>query len=213
MKKRLNFITMLLFFAFGLHSAHFLGEALYSFKLGFKEGYSAAENGKMKEHLFITVLPHEHGAYVDSVYNEKSNTWLPARIQTMDVVVDDFQQTETQIALRMISTFIALAIFIAIIIFFIKLIIRINKSIIFDRLNIRWLRFMGTGMVVLFLISFFVDYHSLQISRSILEIPDYNISGADIVNALSLILGIIAFLIAEVFAIGLRLKEEQELTI
>lgn len=53
----------------------------------------------------------------------------------------------------------------------------------------------------------------LAFVRSVVEISGYEITSEGMIEFPALINALIAFLAAEVFAIGLRLKEEQEFTI
>ena len=214
MKKRLNIITLLLFFAFGFHSSHFLGEEWYSLKTGIKEGHNRQSPDAIKEHVFLTLFPKEHGVLVDSVYNEKSNTWLPARIQTMEVIMkQDSPNSMLLNAVIFASAFILIGALIMVIICFTKLIMSINKSIIFDKKNIKRLRLIGIGLLLIFLYNFILELFQLRMARDMIAIPGYTISSSNVAAALNLILGIISFLVAEIFAIGLRLKEDQEFTI
>ena len=47
----------------------------------------------------------------------------------------------------------------------------------------------------------------------VFSVTGYSLSMADMVHITSLVLGLSALIVAEVFAIGLRMKEEQDLTI
>ena len=54
--------------------------------------------------------------------------------------------------------------------------------------------------------------HTWQLSQ-VLKIPGYSYNWLNPFSHSSLLLGVLAFVIAEVFAIGLKMKEEQDLTI
>ena len=56
----------------------------------------------------------------------------------------------------------------------------------------------------------FLSFHNVE---KVFSVTGYSLSMADMVHITSLVLGISALIVAEVFAIGLKMKEEQELTI
>lgn len=217
MKKRLNLITVFLALAFCVHLVSIFGSEWYDFASGFEDGYTMADKERNNEpimtDIYLTIYPEKHGVLVDSVYNSKTNTWLPNRINKTVVTIE---RSKKMILREAVGTILALpltTLFIVVIIRFVNLIMAINKSIIFDRVNIRRLRFMGFSFILFFVVFFFMDYTSVQQSRDLIEIPGYYISGSEVYSTFSLMIGIICLMIGEVFAIGLRLKEEQDLTI
>ena len=88
----------------------------------------------------------------------------------------------------------------------------VNNSVIFEWINVKRLRRVGGGFLILFFINCLHDFISYSFLKKSVELVDYNIRNP--VNEGGILLfGMIAFLIAEVFAVGIRLREEQELTI
>ncbi len=57
------------------------------------------------------------------------------------------------------------------------------------------------------------EYLSLCSLREAFALESYDLILSDSVKATNLLLGLIALIVAEVFAIGLKMKEEQDLTI
>jgi len=219
MKKRLNLLTLLLAVAFGIHSLSFLGENLYDFVEGFNEGYNDARERHNKgtedrtTALSLKIYPEKQGMIVDSVYNTKTQTWIPSRISGTTVLVEESKASKLYLTIGRLLMLPVSVLCIVVIVCFIKVILAVNKSIIFDIVNVRRLRIMGLSFIIIFLLVFIINYYHLQLARSMIEIPDYRIGGAYIYSAFSLILGILSFIVGEIFAIGLRLKEENEFTI
>ena len=218
MKKRLNLLTIVLAVAFGIHSLSFLGENLYDFVVDFKAGMESStslrtETGVSTRPLSLRIYPESQSILTDSIYNAKTQTWMPSRISGTTVTVEETKSSMLNTAISSLLVIPLLILSIVAIVCFIKVILAVNKSIIFDKVNVRRLRIMGLSFVIIFLLAFILDYYYLQLIRSMVEIPYYRIGGAYIYSAFSLILGILSFIVGEIFAIGLRLKEENEFTI
>ena len=96
---------------------------------------------------------------------------------------------------------------------FIRLIVSINKSDIFSWRNVRRLRRLGILLLAAFGCALLQEWIKLQAVRQVLEIPGYELTLSDAVRGSTLLLGLCALIVGEVFAIGLKMKEEQELTI
>lgn len=214
-KKRLNGITILLVVAFGLRLYSIMGEEWYDFKLSFKEGYESARRDYRQEthSLYLRLLPDGNTEMPDSVYNKKTESWIPARMSEAVVTVPDHRifLWETILMIPLVLILIPVSIF-GFVQFF-KLINAVNKSIIFDWANVRRLRIIGVAYIIAFVIHFCVEALGDRAASLLVEIPGYRLVTSDLFEAGSLLLGLAAFLIAEIFAVGLRLKEEQDLTI
>ena len=89
----------------------------------------------------------------------------------------------------------------------------INKSDIFNWKNVRRLRRLGILLIIGFVCTFLLAFLSFHNVEKVFSVTGYSLSMADMVHITSLVLGISALIVAEVFAIGLKMKEEQELTI
>lgn len=99
------------------------------------------------------------------------------------------------------------------VVFFAKLIIAINKSRIFDWKNVRRLRWLGAILILNFICSAFPAYISAYELSGVFSISGYSVNLSGLVSKLTLVLGLVALIVGEVFAIGLKMKEEQDLTI
>ncbi len=221
MKRRLNVITLLLVLAFGLHVTGSLseewGEHTDSFKRGYEEGQTLGVAGEstsreLDETYYLTLIPNDYSIMTDSVYNIKTQSWLPSRtVQTVVAAPAKYSPLRSLIIVP--SAFLMIGAFVMIVICFIKLIIAVNKSIIFDWVNVRRLRKMGVGFIILFIVYIGMGFYYYYLSMEALDIAGYEISRSEVFSTTTLILGLASFLIAEIFSVGLRLKEEQDLTI
>ena len=71
----------------------------------------------------------------------------------------------------------------------------------------------GLLLIISFACTFFTAFLSFYNVGKVFSVTGYSLSMADMVHITSLVLGLSALIVAEVFAIGLRMKEEQDLTI
>jgi len=148
----------------------------------------------------------------DSIYNEKSGEYVPVMYSSMAVSVRTNRSWASSVASGMLGLLTFVAIIGAIVLFF-KLIVAVNRSHIFNWQNVRRLRRMGLLLIAGFGCSFLSSYLSLCNLREALVLQNYDLSISDLVSTTILVIGLTALIVAEVFAIGLKLQEEQDLTI
>ena len=198
MKKKLNLLCAIIFAVLLLS----LSENIYSMVWGAIEGGKAGMENKAGEinNLHpLMLLPDNLSSTSDSIYNEM-------------VTVD----TDAPGWLALINTllsFILIIFGIKAVLQFIKFIRNINRSDIFCWANVKLLRKLGTSLLITFAATLTSTYmHTWQLSQ-VLKIPGYSYNWLNPFSHSSLLLGVLAFVIAEVFAIGLKMKEEQDLTI
>ena len=99
------------------------------------------------------------------------------------------------------------------IVLFVRLIISINKSDIFNWKNVRRLRRLGLALIISFCCSFSVAYITLYNVGEVFSLRGYTLELSGILSGTMLVLGLCSLIVGEVFAIGLKMKEEQDLTI
>ena len=93
---------------------------------------------------------------------------------------------------------------------FIRFILNVNRDKIFVRENVSLLRWAGGALLYMSIFAF----PAILINQRI-EPPTraINVGSAFLFESLPIILGLIFLIIAEVFVLGIKLREEQELTI
>ena len=215
MKKRLNFITALIGVALGIMLTN---HTQIAFVDGFKEGLNSSKKDEVSlqietTDLFILELePAAELAKPTPLLNVKSGEWIPSRIQTVVIEMSPSNKS----GWMMVWTCVCAVLFITGIVMcvynFLKIIFAVNKSVIFEWINVKRLRRIGIGFVVMFLSNMLLMFTNYLLASKVIELADYTIRKTVFEGSL-LLLGMTAFLIAEVFAVGLRLREEQELTI
>lgn len=224
MKRRLNILCLIVM----LVLSYSVLEHGYNYFLGVKAGVNAGvevtEKGSKQEDLqklmnmkLISLMPHSfsvsNGAFFqDSVYNEKSGKYVPAVYSSMAVSVDNPSARTSAFMSSLLSLF-QLGLYIWAIVLFIRLIISINKSDIFNWRNVRRLRYMGAALILGFSCLFLMAYLNYRSATEVFSLRGYDLIFSDLVDITMLVLGLCSLIVGEVFAIGLKMKEEQDLTI
>jgi len=215
MKKRLNVLCIVVIIV--LSYSFFTG--LYYFSLGVCAGLDMAKETQKSKQIMnmsitrVKLMPKSSLVFTDSLYNLKSHTKVPVMHSELEVKLNS---STCNIGTTITSALLSLSYMIAIVFsfyYFIKVISSINKSIIFDWKNVKRLRFLGTALLLSFLIDSIICVLELYKIKNTIEFAGYNIDGLDLLQTTNLILGLVSFIVAEIFAIALKMKEEQDLTI
>ena len=226
MKNRLNAFCVLIVLVFTLVVGYQLKDTFCSFIAGFNEGYSHSTSVTMnhekssmsdfisKSKLFVhpfEIVPSTGHIKYDKIKNVKLNR-DDDYILTNGMVFLDRGSIILQMSLMLLNL-ISYFFYVWSVVYFFRFIRNINRNIIFDKRNIIQLRKLGWGFVIVFfttLISSYLDFYDMTkyFSLSYAEIKPYHPFAST-----EIFMGLTAFLFAEVFSIGIKMREEQELTI
>lgn len=217
MKKQLNIICVLIFLVVGLSLAPSAYLMCNGFVEGFKYGMSqtedAGENGKVEilTPVGLSLWPKSLASTSNKVMNLKSQELQSATYLKMMVWVKSKEAGIMKFGglLSLISLFFVLK---AVVNFY-KLINAINHEIIFDWTNVRRLNRIGRFLLISFLLMQTYMLITYLTASRLIELEGYRFNYWCDFESMTLILGLIALLVARIFAIGLQMKEEQELTI
>ena len=216
MKRRLNILCLLVMLVFCysvFESAYYFSNA---FMAGFRVGMNAEHDKEQLERTHnmksISLFPDDFANLKDSVYNEKSGKFVPAIYGKLIVSVNTPINLWFKFA-SMLCNFISIFTMIFSVVFFFKLIVAINNSNIFSWKNVRRLRGLGAILILNFICDALPAYISAYELSGAFSIPGYSLNLSGLVSKLTLTLGLVALIVGEIFAIGLRMKEEQDLTI
>lgn len=216
MKKRLNLICLGIVLAV-LVSMSFLFSTFY---YGFKAGIDAYEQGaagvekldvtyKMIGTMPTDVITNETATAI----NEKdgSSVSILPFISMIGVPNEKADATDS-IFLSLLDWMVIICCIYAIV-QFVKMIRNIHRNIIFDWANVKRLRRLGFSLILCFccsLVTFAINNHLVS---QVISLKDCDFSIAFQFSDPTLLIGFTSLLFAEIFAIGLRLKEENDLTI
>lgn len=183
---------------------------------GFNAGIEMAETPKgieqAKNMKVIALVPSNFPEYQDSVYNAKTGSYVPALYGQLIVSAPVKSSLATMLAVSSLQL-LGIVMSVIAVIMFIKLIVSINRSVIFDWRNVHRLRWLGVALVLNYLcalIPFLIAGYEVS---EVFALKGYTLHQSELASILTLVLGIVSLIVAEVFAIGLKMKEEQDLTI
>ena len=218
MKKRLNILCLLVILVMG----YSLVESAYWFSYGLKSSVNAGWNAGKKNDPTeiekfanvkpIALVPDDFLLLTDSVLNEKTGKYVPMTYSQMIVSIKaepNLWQLSLMTTMSIISPFIVLTA----VIIFILLIVSINKSDIFNWRNVYRLRWLGGMLIFSFICSVVPMCITSNLLSNVFAVKGYTLNLSEFISITNLVLGLSALIVGEVFAIGLRMKEEQELTI
>lgn len=212
MKRRLNILCLLVFLVF-CYSVFNMGR---DFGHGFSEGMKISHSGNQSVEQAInfriaTLMPKDFSSFKDSVYNEKTGSYVPVAYTQMVTNVKVDRSTWMMVA-QVISGLLAVFAIIASTVLFIQLIVAINKSDIFNWKNVRRLRWLGVALLLNFISEAVPALMNDYELSSVFSLSGYSME-TSIDSVMLVILGLVSLIVGEVFAIGLKIKEEQDLTI
>ena len=230
MKKRLNILCLLVLVVLGwsvIEAGYYL---VAGASMGFRAGYAAAEadeQGNVQRLEQMQRMAHMNTVHVlpdfvhnpldnlmaDSVYNEKSGAWVPASYLTLMVSVDTPSSASARALVQPLLALVVLGMGVWALVLFVRLVVAINRSDIFTWRNVRRLRLLGLALVLSYGCNLLSAWLTLCDVEAVFALQGYTLSLSDAVQRTTLVLGISSLIVGEVFAIGLRMREEQELTI
>lgn len=223
MKRRLNILALLILLALVIHTGYTLFYSWEEISTSYKEGYERADDfpvqpgkveskKKLSRHEIYIRKESADKALLDSVRNVKTNSYVPVDVRKIEINIPENDHIGYDIFFSLMGLLLLPAV-IAVIVLFLKLIGAIQSTLIFTKTNVLRLRWIGICLLLIGAIYTVCNYVELSYVRSTMEISGYEITHEGMIEFPTFINALIAFLAAEVFAIGLRLREEQELTI
>lgn len=165
---------------------------------------------------FLTLRPKDGiKNFPDSLVNFKTNQTVRVQCRKIFVLTPPSNTKSTPTALYFVLALLYLIAFVRIPYHLYKILGLMKSNRIFDRKNIRLLRWLGAELLTIYCVSalniglssYLFSSHSIPVNLS-----NYDIVKSS-VDPIWLLLGVIALLIAEIFSKAMVLKEEQELTI
>ena len=214
MKKILNTICALIIAALCFSFYQTMAETSASFKDGMNDAY---DDNYFTESYYgtpISLMPYTHTSVPDSVFNAKTNSYVPAYIEKIGLVMDgNIQESSVNKWIVYCSEGLKDILLFLAFLYFIRFIVKVNQNEIFSHRNIRRLRIIGGLLVVSFVLSSIAAFCLIATISTTFAVDNYEVFYSDRFNIMPLMLGLTSLLAAQVFAMGLKLQEEQALTI
>ncbi len=199
-----------------------IDDFLLGYEMGSGYGRNLADSTKqesaMKTVYFLDLKAKESiSTFPDSIRNLKGTETLAIRFDKAQIMADAFSK-EDESGLKMLKlleiplSLIMLLIIVMIPVFFIKLNISLKKEVVFDKSNIKSLRWIGVLLILYYVVVLIMSWIIYKTNLMMFEFADYKIQfkHADLIWVL---LGVVVLLFAEVLSRGSKMKDEQDLTI
>lgn len=214
MKTKLNLFCVCVLIALLLSTSTTVSIMFHSFTSAFKAGYESVEKGKdihISDYKMICTLPTDLLEKTGSVTNVRTGEQASI-IPIISMVEAPTKENDTFHALNRIASFISVIAGIFCLLQFFYLIRNINRGDIFSWKNVKFLRKLGWALILLFICTLATIVIGNYEASQVLQLNGCEFSYTFAFSDATLILGFISLLVAEVFAIGLKMKEEQDLT-
>ncbi len=223
MKKKINILCGIIICVIILCVVYPTYNLGYTFGVGFSAGYDSIKNGSENEFILThnTTIntyfePHMDKllSNPDSIIDASTNKVVPIVWEKGAIIVHDSLIPNWYFIICVCCEIVIYILFLILIIKFAKLIININKDLIFERINVKLLRQLG-----ILLLCIALSQITLGISTEILifalpyKFDGYDISAYWNIPWTNVIIGLVGLLMAQIWARGIQMREEQELTI
>lgn len=215
MKKRLNIFCLLIILILSAEVGYMCGIFCRGVVDGFNEGMNAPAGTELStgETVSLSVLPlgsSPENAFkaTDKETGKTYEVW-PATF----MMKKNFETSTSVTVINILTSLIIFAASIIALVAFIKFIIGVNHNQVFTLKSVKRLRLMGWMFLAACAAKFISSLIDTQIIANHFLPHGYVLNYADIVPFDALIFAIFTFIIAEAFTIGIKLKEDQDLTI
>lgn len=216
MKQRLNVFCLLIVVALCasiFQSGYWVGKGIGMAVNEMNAGDNMSTLKKMKHAKYVSLVPERGNTmFSDSIYNKKTHSYAPSYPMHMMVSVEN-PKAEAMTLLSFPLTMLELVMLILAFVNFILIIAAINRSEIFIWKNVSRLRWLGGALIVSFACTLLKEWIGHEALVDSFETPGYASIMFGSLSVLNVVLGLASCVIAEVFAIGLKMQEDQELTI
>ena len=216
MKKRLNLICLGIVLAVLVSMSFLFSTFYYGFKAGidaYKQGAAGVEKLDVTYKMIGTMPTDVITNETATAINEKDGSTVSILpFISMIGIPNEKADATDSIFLSLLDWMVIICCIYAIV-QFVKMIRNIHRNIIFDWANVKRLRRLGLSLILCFccsLVTFAINNHLVS---QVISLKDCDFSIAFQFSDPTLLIGFTSLLFAEIFAIGLKMKEENDLTI
>ena len=225
MQKKINLLSTLLVIALVLGGLSTCSTR--SYKEGFEEGYNTASNLLDKsdaykagaangaaardkiDHRSVTLrlIPKQFPGYYETVLNTKTGETEPMSLVDVEVMLDGENSAPKWIHGVILG--VGIVCFLAFIFLLFYFILTIKSGEIFDKGNERTLRWMAVVFFAVFVCDLAYSLLNYTLVKSAIALENYSIEW-ERPSVFPLVLGFTFLLFAQIFAMGRKMKEDQE---
>ena len=215
MKKRVNFICITILMVVSAYLGLMLYCAGVSFCMGFKTALENEKNGQEMgaRAAYLSLIPNEvtdltSVSISDAVTGEKKEAWA------LSVLVPaEESSTSSSPAMTLALSLLNMVGSVVALIGIVQFVICLNRNEVFSWKTVKSLRKSGFGLLLAGAATSLMGFFQVLAALDYIQPSNYTVNYADQIELGMIIFGLFLLLMSEAFALGLRLQEEQELTI
>lgn len=216
MKKKFNFYCVLMLVALLFAS---MVPHIFTFSTGFLRGWSSSDAKELQlsgVSRAVQLLPKKNMLiFNDSIMNTKTGEMngvqiLQAFVNSPSANRSDYALQDAAMGVCGVAATVLLVIFLVL---FVKIILAVNRKEIFDVRMERRLSWIGCILLTHYALGWILLLANYQITKEVFDFADYNIIISEGPHMSYLLAGIGMLLIAQIFCMARRMKEEQDLTV
>ena len=176
---------------------------------------ASAANADRVPYLIALDLQPTGSEYIDHhIIDRKTGKSLPAKLASAMVKCDGTQKKPmTLLFLTDVCSLISIASIVVLWVYFIQLVLAVNRGMVFDRSVEHRLRMIGLTLLILYMSGWGTALGYYEVEKIVTDIEGYRVVIANYPSLMDLLSGLGMLMIAQIFGIGRKMKEEQELTI
>ncbi len=215
MKKKLNLFCLLIFAVIVCDVLSMSNVFIAGFSSGMRHG---AEKRNITEtnpcnYCYISLVPEEMSQATAQTITDKAGGKEQQAWPTQLIVPTGERMGVFAAIFKLVYTLAFGVLALAALVAFVCFVRNANRDDIFTRKNIRLLRVVGWCLFAAGTIVTADGFYDIHMARQAFSLGGYVVDYGSAADFTNIIFGLFTLVIAEAFAIGLRMKEEQELTI
>jgi len=190
----------------GYEEGYSAGRGMSSYEKGYSAGLEFKEKANMRK-VSLHLVPKDYREFTEEILNTETGTMEQMSLRDVQI---GYKSDSAGFNWVYLVLFLVVAFYF---LFFISLLFRFIVSIkageIFDRDNEKLLRWMAVLFFIWYVVDWAMVYSEYHVAKSMIALEDYYIS-MDRPSLYPLVIGIIFLLFAQIFAMGRKMKEDQE---
>lgn len=214
MKRKFNFIALLILIALASSFVVTIQRSIDDFVAGFNEGIDNSDEYLPKS-AWLDIVQEGETSYNYKLKSKDHTDGIQFIPRSVIVKHNQPENKTANLLFGVSNLFILFNILTSIcaIVFFVKFILSVNRGAVFEERILFYLTMLGWSLILSFISMVCVSIFYHLINTELFHIEGYKIVSSHTIPFFWLLAGLTILLVKQFIAIGIKLKEEQELTI
>ena len=191
----------------GWEEGYNAGRGMSPYEKGYNAGLELKEKTKMRK-IGLHLVPKDYRGFYEEILNVKDGRMEQMSLRDVQVNLKP-SDSDGPVWLSMVFLVVMVFYFLFFIYLLFRLITSIKAGEIFDRDNERLLRLMAVQFFIWYVADWVTAYSEYRVAKAAVELENYSIV-MDHPSFFPLVIGITFLLFAQIFAMGRKMKEDQE---